>query len=194
MIIWASNHRVHLTWAKADGTGQHDISDNLQSIDRITFIRPGAAGSQKWISYLANRSGVYSIELAELETGQHYPLLAGVKAGDSWSFTLSPDGHTVALVLQSYATSAFQNRLYLVPLDGKGAHQISNDMLGTPNWSPDGSTIAYIQPDAASSIPYVKLINADGAPIKSIPLISSQQGQVRASRNQTTLFNWTRCS
>jgi hypothetical protein len=113
MIIWATgegkNHQVHLTWARADGSGQHDINDNIQSIDRVGLMRPGTAASQKWISYLAMRNGVYSIELAELDTGKHYPLLTGLKANDTWTITLSPDARTVGLVLQSYTTTAFIN-------------------------------------------------------------------------------------
>jgi Tol biopolymer transport system component len=65
-------------------------------------------------------------------------------------------------------------------------------MLGLPNWSPDGSTIAFIESDANRS--YVQLSSVDGAPIKTIPLVSAQQGGVRYVRNQAAIFNWTTCS
>src|SRR5258707_5536700 len=198
-IVWTtgtdSSRQVHLTWARADGSSHFEISDGIQSIDSLQIMRPGSPGNQKRISYMAMRGGVEGIEMAELATGKHYRLITGTKSNDSWSISPSANGQTVALVLQNYYTSSFQNELYLVSFDGEPPRKISQDMLGLPSWSPDGLTVAFLEQDTTRSNYYINLTGIDGTPIKTLPVAPSEQQVLsRFNRNQTAVYNWTTCS
>jgi hypothetical protein len=100
-VAWASgtadqDRRLHLTWAQADGSGRHEITDNMDDITNIQVI---ANGSHKWLGYTAKRADRMSIELAEVATGQRYRLLDNLEDADQCLLTPSPDGSLAALQL-----------------------------------------------------------------------------------------------
>jgi Tol biopolymer transport system component len=83
----------------------------------------------------------------------------------------SPDGQSVAYVLQSF--QILGGSLYVANLDGTNARIVSSDIAvdeGTaPIWSPDDSRIAFLA-DISSLRPELWLVNPDGSNLIRAPL------------------------
>jgi hypothetical protein len=192
VVAWASgttdqDRWLHLTWAQADGSGRHEISDHFDGITNIQVI---ANGSQKWLGYTAKRADRISIELAEVATGQHYRLLNNLEDAGQWLLTPSPDGSLAALQLGASIGRFYgESRLYLVALDGTAASEVSSDVTGPAQWSPDGSQLAYLRRDSNSSqsLPYAQVITPDRSTLRSVPLY-------QAGTSQPRLLRWSKCS
>jgi dipeptidyl aminopeptidase/acylaminoacyl peptidase len=99
----------------------------------------------------------------------------------SWS----PDGSE--LVFSSYQgpsyvpgcplTRSCPADLYLIGVDGTGAHQLTNDAAdeATPTWSPDGATIAYMHADG-DSLGTLWVVHPDGTGAQN--LIPGSEGSL----------------
>ncbi len=192
VVAWASgtadqDRRLHLTWAQADGSGKHEITDDMDDITNIQVI---ANGSHKWLGYTAKRADRMSIELAEVATGQRYRLLDNLEDADQWLLTPSPDGSLAALQLGASIGRFYgESRLYLVALDGTAASEVSSDVTGPAQWSPDGSQLAYLRrdPNSSQSLPYAQVITPDRSTLRSVPLY-------QAGTSQPRLLRWSKCT
>jgi Tol biopolymer transport system component len=60
---------------------------------------------------------------------------------EAWMYDISPDGSQIAFV----ADPSGRNQVWIMNLDGSGSRQVTHDRLEAvdPDWSPDGSHIAY---------------------------------------------------
>lgn len=192
VVAWTSgttdqDRQLHLTWAQADGSGKYEITEKLADISNIQVI---TSGSQKWLGYTAKRADRVSIDLVNVATGKRYRLLDNLEAADQWLLTPSPDGSLAALQLGASIGRFYgQSRLYLVALDGSVVNEVSSDVTGPAQWSPDGSQLAYLSRDSNSSqsMPYAQVITPDRNLQQSVPLYQTGTSQPR-------LLRWSKCS
>lgn len=114
---------------------------------QVAVLRPQSTGKSD--IFLMNADGGNAVALtATPEEREYHP---------AWS----PDGRRLAFVRSSDFQAASYN-LWTVEADGSGATQLTfpaehpNEQIFSPAWSPDGSTIAYLQGTA------LYLMDADG--------------------------------
>jgi Tol biopolymer transport system component len=86
--------------------------------------------------------------LLDLETGEMTPLpnsIAGENDGGS-SYAVSPDGRMLAY---SATGNEGNGQVFVADLDGTGIRQVTHEArgAGSPDWSPDGTKIAYVEGD-----------------------------------------------
>jgi Tol biopolymer transport system component len=125
----------------------------------------------------------------EAKSGQSviWPAMPGLSAGH---VAFSPDGHEAAYV--SYP----EMNLWKMKADGTGKRQLTFGIskAAMPQWSPDGSRIAYMGSDAGTTSPTkVRLISADGGHFEQPVAWSGWQGIPTWTPDGKTLIfgeNW----
>src|SRR6266508_2067652 len=78
--------------------------------------------------------------------------------------SLSPDGRFIAYRSEPHEYP----QLWVMNADGSGQHRLSRDG-GFPDWSPDGSMIAYAPGGGASGRSWIAIMNADGSGKRRLP-------------------------
>ena len=109
-------------------------------------------------------------------------IAAGIRAVTDLHPAWSPDGSTVAYsagttqpddpACQPSVTGSFcTSRIFLAGVDGSGPRQIGDPGLDArgPDWSPDGSTIAFGGGNASPAVGvHLYLMNADGSNVRQV--------------------------
>ena len=125
---------------------------------------PATSPDGRWIAYAQDRD----IWIARSD-GKGAPRRVTRSQANDSAPAFSPDGKRLAFV----RTSVGVGDLFVVGVNGKGLHNVSNDPLridDAPDWSPDGSRIAFAGdpcftdgPGAPQGGPCVFVMNADGS-------------------------------
>ena len=93
--------------------------------------------------------------MLDLETGEITPLPESIAGeGEFDSYAVSPDGRMLA-----YAATGNEgnDQVFVADLDGTGIRQVTHEAGGAtaPDWSPDGTKIAYVEGDGLSANVFV---------------------------------------
>ncbi len=161
----STTHFFEIAVANIDGTGKRRITENSYydnypvwspAGDRIAFVSDRhnvtTYGGQKVIGQLTNY---------EVATGESREISSSL--GDRvapyppvWSPAWSPDGERIAFVAFKEGYNPFRKEpraVYTVRPDGSDLNKIS-DAYSEPSWSPVGTRIALIVPDAGGASLY----------------------------------------
>ena len=114
----------------------------------------------------------------------HYPLIEHVN--------LAPDGRRVLYtVRRAYMTddaSEFRRQLFLVDLDASSAEPVAlthGESAGQPQWSPNGSWIAFLRKTSSDGKPGLWLMSARGGEARCLT------GKDNGIRNAVNSFRWS---
>jgi Tol biopolymer transport system component len=188
-ILWTAlgadgTRHVHLTWADSDGSNKHDIDDGWESINQLQFAQ---GKDQRWLGYIAQRDGQFSIELMDIESGASHRLLGGLTNAEQWALALAPVGDRAAVQLGASASRFFgESTLTLVSLDGTWARQVSAQANGPASWSPDGSKLAFLYRESGSSTLHAQAVTAIGTLVHDVPILHANSSSPR-------LYRWSKC-
>ncbi len=111
------------------------------------------------------RAGLYTMaadgtDVRHLETGE----TSVAWQPPAWS----PDGRSIAVAAGSWKFGVGEHALYVVPADGAGVVRLSAAVSGGA-WSPDGTRLAFAQPEGAGVALYT--IAADGADARRVTTV-----------------------
>ena len=89
------------------------------------------------------------------------------RSGVSRSITWSPDGRTIALAGAGTDTTT-KTEIYAMKVDGSGLTRLTFGTASAwdPDWSPDGSRIAFVSDRSGTS--EIHVMNADGSGVKQL--------------------------
>jgi TolB protein len=142
---------------KANGTGLRRLTPPGSSVLTYQWSPDG-----RLIAYLDrehNRIGLVGPD----GTGRRRLLVPGSRldVGLSWS----PDGKALAVLAHDPSDPPLrpQNRIYVVPVDGRGPRRLRSGASWDPAWSPTGDEIAYTSPSGT-----VWIIRSDGGKARRI--------------------------
>jgi Tol biopolymer transport system component len=83
--------------------------------------------------------------------------------------TWSPDGSRLAFVRAIAGANKYAEDIYVANADGTNEKQLTHDGTSVfPSWSPDGAHIAFVGQITAQRLDGVRVMNADGAHVKSL--------------------------
>ena len=112
----------------------------LPSMTRLTYERfagyPTISADGKLFAYTSDREGTFDVYVQQI--GGHQPIRVTRNDADNWHPALSPDGLRIA-----FRSDRDGGGLYLVETLG-GAERKIADRGDFPDFSPDGSSIAYL--------------------------------------------------
>jgi TolB protein len=118
------------------------------------------------IGVILNEAPAMAGAPAELKLGPPVASEVRLTMSDEMDYipSFSPDGQR--LVFTSYATG--NEDIWVMDLDGKNAHPLTNDPKGdwSPAWSPDGKAIAFTS--NRSGVNQLWLMNADGSNLRPL--------------------------
>ena len=155
-------------------TTMYRVSVNGGEPQRVSF-----AGDNPWFLGIARRgnrmaftrlhrdTNIYRVELpANGRAGQPQAIISSSRRDDGASY--SPDGSRIAFV--SNRTGPLE--IWIASADGKDPFQLTSAPdwaeVGDPQWSPDGSKIAYSARPSADSATNIVVISSSGGPSQGL--------------------------
>jgi Tol biopolymer transport system component len=140
VVPWVdSSAETHLRVVHADdGEVIIDIGE-MESLSRIRLL------TNNWIGYMSERDSEHSIEMVNVQTGEHQRILTGLGEQNTWFGVLSPDQRRVAIFVsdsQSLLASG-AGQLFIITLGNSDVHVIEDNVLPYPAWSPDSSMLTF---------------------------------------------------
>lgn len=184
--------RAHLTWANADGSGQQEISEDAQSIEQVQLISEDwdtGGPSAKWIGYVTLRDNQFTLEVANLATGQHRRVVDMKSPNRQWSIVPTRDVQLASLQTGLLSDVNPRGELYLMSLESDWLKPISTNVIGYPSWAPDNTRLAFMHLEAYTGKPLMDVIAPGGTLLHSVPLPPESVN----SRNPLGLRGWTKC-
>ncbi len=166
----STTHFFEIAVANIDGTGKRRITENSYydnypvwspAGDRIAFV-----SDRHNVTIYGNRKAIGQLTIYEVATGESREISSSL--GDrvapyppAWSPTWSPDGERIAFVafedyrppLGLLPCCRELRAVYTIRPDGSDLNKIS-DAYSEPSWSPVGTRIALIVPDAGGASLY----------------------------------------
>jgi Tol biopolymer transport system component len=132
----------------ADGTNERTL---IAGADRGVWSPDGQEFA--YASYTGSRAS--GLGVAQADGGNARLLLQGMN--DVAGFAWSPDGDRLAYLASS---DGMAGGLGVMRTDGSDAHLLATGVIGGPQWSPDGSLIAFTV--GPKRTPHVRVIRPDG--------------------------------
>ena len=139
----------------ADGSGLRQLSD-----EPLTGVSAGdGSGDGRSIAVISRIGGISSLTLFDTASGEERPLDVGTPV-EGVSFR-PPNGDELMFV----GLKGEDQTIYTIGADGSNKHVVVGPTTGIqgPQWSPDGSRIAYSQFDEASNRVFTHVVGADGS-------------------------------
>lgn len=177
LIAFASGTDIMVV--QPDGTGRRTLVDGSDAIDSMAYSPDGGR-----LAYWAQAAAVTSWNLVVVDADGSDPvtIASGVLALTTPHIAWSPDGATIAYsgrttVFDFPSCQAYENgdfcgsRIFVANTDGSSTRQIGDPDLDarSPDWSPDGSTIAFGGGNASPAIGVrLYLMDADGKNVRQL--------------------------
>jgi Tol biopolymer transport system component len=144
----------HLMIVSSDGSGLRQLSDQP-----LTGISAGdGSGDGRSIAIVSRIGGVNSITVFDIASGDKRVLDVAMPV-EGVSFR-PPNGDELMFV----GLKGADQTIYTIGRDGTNLHRVAGPAsgFGGPQWSPDGSRIAYSQKDVADFAVSTHIVGADG--------------------------------
>ena len=166
--------------AEPDGTGRRSLISGAGVIGGLAFS-PDGRRLAYWSQALPGAT--WDLTVVDADGGSPVIIASGVSvASDPSVPAWSPNGATIAYsaatpqpaeaTCRSSQNGSFcTNRIFLAAVDGSGVQQIGDPALDVrgPDWSPDGSTIAFGGGNASPEIGvHLYLMDADGSDVRQL--------------------------
>ena len=143
-----------------DGTGRRSLISGASEVGGLAFSPDG-----RRLAYLSTAAGgIWDLIVVDSDGANPVTVASGIREVTG-PLAWSPDGATIAYSARTPdavgpSCVAYQNgdfctsRVYVAATDGSGARQIGDPALDarSPDWSPDGSTIAFGGGNASPAI------------------------------------------
>jgi WD40-like Beta Propeller Repeat len=178
LIAFGSGADINVV--EPDGTGRRTLISGPWQLGGMAFS-PDGRRLAYWSKALAG--GMWDLTVVDADGGSPVIVASGVSvASDPSQPAWSPNGATIAYsastpqfdgsVCQSGQNGSFcTSRIFLAAVDGSGARQVGDPDLDarSPDWSPDGSTIAFGGGNASPSVGvHLYLMDADGSDVRQV--------------------------
>ncbi len=170
-----SNARGHIYIVNADGTGLAQATSGEGAEFTPAWSPDGTHIALTATGQAGSPPGIFILDIA---TGEMHPITANPYAGYlDKEPDYSPDGEQIVFVRDRQLVEAGGSKdlaaLFVVNADGSGLRQLTpwEAAVGTPSWSPDGSTIVFrggIVAPPPSGPSHVFVIGADGRGMRQL--------------------------
>ena len=155
---WREQEQRHRRASRNRKLGGFAVAAGIGLVAVVVVIRAAGDGTGTQPGVQPTPVTVPEVDyLLDLETGEMTPLptsIAGENDGDLDSYAVSPDGRTLAY---SATGNEGNDQVFVADLDGTGIRQVTHEAGGAtaPDWSPDGTKIAYVEGDGLSANVFV---------------------------------------
>jgi len=164
-----------------NGSGRRTLISGLSELGGMAFSPDGGRFAY-WSRAIAG--GPWDLSVVNADGSNPVTIAADVGEVTSHRPTWSPDGATIAYSARTAQPDAspcpgvgYQNgdfctsRTFLAAADGSGSRQVGNPEMDarSPDWSPDGLTIAFGGGNASPSVGvHLYLMDADGSNVRQL--------------------------
>ena len=155
----------------ADGTNREQLT-NFEA----TAFYPSLSLNEETIYFSSKQNSGFELYSMDINGKNQQRLTKNI--GSLYAPELSPNGEWVVFTNNG-------NGLWLMRPDGKNAHRISDRDDIDPNWSPDGSMIAFASSRAGARQLFI--MNADGSNIRQVTNLDNMGGRSTWSPDGTKL-------
>jgi tol-pal system beta propeller repeat protein TolB len=157
---------------KADGTGQTQIT----KLEATTFYASLSPNGET-IYFSSRQSGNFEIYSISVSAKNMKRLTKGI--GTLFAPELSPNGHQIVF------TNDSKQGIWIMNVNGKDPHPITDHNDIDPTWSPDGSMIAFAS--SRQEMRQLFIMNADGSNIRQVTNLDNMGGRSTWSPDGTKL-------
>jgi Tol biopolymer transport system component len=163
----------------ADGSGRRTLVSGAFELGPMAYSPDGQR-----LAYFARAVAGRGFDLIAIDTDRGGPVTVASGIGEvtSPSLAWSPDGSTIAYSARTPPRDGVScalwgngdfctSRIFVASTDGSGVRQVGDPDLDarSPDWSPDGSTIAFGGGNATPSIGvHLYLMDADGSDVRQL--------------------------
>lgn len=112
----------------------------------------------------SNQNGKIALSQISISTGAYETIPLPSEIGSPEIEGVSPDG--TYLLLRSRLGAAFQQPLWIVPIEGGSAFRVSNVLAQSATWMPDGRNVLYA---SGNQLSMVSLENGRSAVLATVP-------------------------
>ncbi len=155
----------------ADGTNREQLT-NFEA----TAFYPSLSLNEETIYFSSKQNSGFELYSMDINGKNQQRLTKNI--GSLYAPELSPNGEWIVFTNNG-------NGLWLMRPDGKNAHRISDRDDIDPNWSPDGSMIAFASSRAGARQLFI--MNADGSNIRQVTNLDNMGGRSTWSPDGTKL-------